>query len=212
MVGATSSSNGSVGYVNAVPPSDGYNTKFLRADGTWAVPNDENTHNTAYLYAGTSSGTANAETTNGNTYLILVDGGSATTRRKIVGSGATSVASNSSGDITISSQNTWNAMTGATSSANGTVGYVNAIPPSDGYNTKFLRADGTWAVPNDENTHNTAYLYAGTSTGTGNAETGNGSTYLILVDGGSATTRRKIYGSGATTVASNSSGDITISS
>lgn len=43
--------------------------------------------------------------------------------------------------------NVWTAMTGATSSANGTVGYVNAVPPKDGYNTKFLRADGTWSVP-----------------------------------------------------------------
>lgn len=42
---------------------------------------------------------------------------------------------------------TWTPMTGATSSANGTVGYVNATPPKDGYNTKFLRADGTWVVP-----------------------------------------------------------------
>lgn len=48
--------------------------------------------------------------------------------------------------------NTWTAMTGATSSANGTVGYVNAVPPKDGYNTKYLRADGTWAVPPDNNT------------------------------------------------------------
>ena len=43
--------------------------------------------------------------------------------------------------------NTWTAMVGATSSANGSVGYVNAVPPSNGYNTKFLRADGTWNVP-----------------------------------------------------------------
>lgn len=43
--------------------------------------------------------------------------------------------------------NTWTAMTGATSSANGTVGYINAAPPSDGYNTKFWRADGSWQVP-----------------------------------------------------------------
>ena len=42
---------------------------------------------------------------------------------------------------------TWTAMVGATSSANGSVGYVNAVPPKDGYNTKFLRADGSWAVP-----------------------------------------------------------------
>ena len=43
--------------------------------------------------------------------------------------------------------NTWTAMTGATSSANGTKGYINATPPSDGYNTKYWRADGTWSVP-----------------------------------------------------------------
>ena len=45
--------------------------------------------------------------------------------------------------------NTWTAMVGATSSANGSVGYVNAVPPKDGYNTKYLRADGTWQVPPD---------------------------------------------------------------
>lgn len=43
--------------------------------------------------------------------------------------------------------NTWTAMKGATSTTNGSVGYVNAVPPKDGYNTKFLRADGTWSVP-----------------------------------------------------------------
>jgi hypothetical protein len=46
MVGATSSANGSVGYVNAVPPKDGYNTKYLRADGTWAVPPNTTTGTT----------------------------------------------------------------------------------------------------------------------------------------------------------------------
>jgi hypothetical protein len=42
---------------------------------------------------------------------------------------------------------TWTPMVGATASANGSVGYVNAIPPKEGYNTKFLRADGTWETP-----------------------------------------------------------------
>ena len=42
---------------------------------------------------------------------------------------------------------TWQAMTGATSSANGTIGYINAVPPKTGYNTYFWRADGTWASP-----------------------------------------------------------------
>jgi len=42
--------------------------------------------------------------------------------------------------------NTWTALKGATSSADGTAGYAPA-PPKDGYNTKYLRADGTWVVP-----------------------------------------------------------------
>ena len=41
---------------------------------------------------------------------------------------------------------TWTALKGATASANGTAGYAPA-PPSSGYNTKYLRADGTWTVP-----------------------------------------------------------------
>ena len=47
---------------------------------------------------------------------------------------------------------TWTAMTGATASANGTVGYINSAPPKDGYNTKYWRADGTWSTPPDNNT------------------------------------------------------------
>ncbi len=61
---------------------------------------DTNTHNTAYLYVGTSSGTSNSSTSNGSTYLILSDGGTYT-RRKISGSGTVSVSSDSSGNITI---------------------------------------------------------------------------------------------------------------
>ena len=58
-------------------------------------------HNTAYLYVGTSSGNANAATTNGSTYFILVDGGSVTSRRKISGTQNVSVSSNSSGEVLI---------------------------------------------------------------------------------------------------------------
>ena len=50
---------------------------------------------------------------------------------------------------------TWTALTGATSSANGSVGYINTVPPKNGYNTKFFRADGSWAIP-----ANTTYTFA----------------------------------------------------
>ena len=68
---------------------------------------DTNTHNTAYLYVGTSSGTSNASTSNGSTYLILNDGGTYS-RRKITGSGSVSVSSDSSGNITITGTDTHN--------------------------------------------------------------------------------------------------------
>ena len=58
------------------------------------------------------------------------------------------------GTFTQQDNNTWTAMTGATSSTNGMAGYVPA-PPSNGHNTKYLRADGTWAVPPDNNTNTT---------------------------------------------------------
>ena len=74
--------------------------------------------------------------------------------------------------------NTWTAMVGATSSANGTAGYVGVNPPKDGYNTKFWRADGSWAVPT-----NTTYGLSGAYAGTGN------STWVTtLTAGGSGTT------------------------
>ena len=74
--------------------------------------------------------------------------------------------------------NTWTAMVGATSSANGTAGYVGVNPPKDGYNTKFWRADGSWAVPT-----NTTYGLSGAYGGTGN------STWVTtLTAGGSGTT------------------------
>lgn len=59
------------------------------------------------------------------------------------------------GDITAlgipaSDTNTWIAFKGATSSAAGTAGYAPA--PSAGAANRYLRSDGTWAVPPDTNT------------------------------------------------------------
>ena len=51
----------------------------------------------------------------------------------------------STGTITTQDTNTWTAFKGATSSANGTAGYVPA--PTKGNQAKFFKADGTWATP-----------------------------------------------------------------
>lgn len=69
--------------------------------------------------------------------------------------------------------NTWIALKGATTSAAGTAGYAPA--PAAGAANRYLRSDGTWAVPPDTNTtystgtatySGTTKLYTGTGTAT----------------------------------------------
>ena len=69
MIGATKDRDGSVGYINTVPPKDGYNTKYLRADGTWSVP-----PNTTYSLTGLVGNTPKGGATqpvywNGSTFV-----------------------------------------------------------------------------------------------------------------------------------------------
>ena len=115
-------SNSSAGVVpkGETVSTQNQDTKFLRSDGTWAKPSYTTNTNTTY--------TLTQDASDGHKITLTPSSGTAQT-------------------ITIPDNNTWTAMTGATSSANGTVGYVNTIPPKDGYNTKYLRADGTWAIP-----------------------------------------------------------------
>lgn len=56
----------------------------------------------------------------------------------------------------LTDNNTWTAFVGASSTANGTAGYVPA--PGKGNQNKFFKADGTWAVPTD---NNTTYTFSG---------------------------------------------------
>ena len=57
------------------------------------------------MYVGATNAKSNAATTNGNTYLKLYDNDTKRAEFKITGSGATSVTSDASGNITISSTN-----------------------------------------------------------------------------------------------------------
>ena len=56
----------------------------------------------------------------------------------------------STGTITTQDTNTWNALKGSTTNAAGAAGYVPA--PAKGAANRYLRCDGTWQVPPDNNT------------------------------------------------------------
>ena len=67
---------------------------------------DTNTHYTTHIVAGAKSGIANAATTNGNTHINVTDDNTFRSGVTIKGTGATSVTSDASGNITVHSTDT----------------------------------------------------------------------------------------------------------
>lgn len=83
----------------------GSNGQFLSVAGgipKWVGNPNTDTHYTARLYVGVKDqASTSAASTNGTVYLKLVENGTIRDQHKIAGSGATTVTSNASGDITI---------------------------------------------------------------------------------------------------------------
>ena len=95
------------------------------------------THHKTYLYVTGSTGTTNAQTSNGATYLRLFDETTNRSSIKITGTGATKVSSDSNGVITINSTDsntTYSAGTGL--SLNGTTFSVKTGYTTSGKNYK----------------------------------------------------------------------------
>lgn len=105
-----------------------------------------------YLNSGTA--TACSSTVGSATQPVYMNGGQITACSYTLGK---SVPSNA----VFTDTNTWTALKGSTTSAAGTAGYAPA--PAAGTANRYLRCDGTWTVPPDNNTTYSAMKGASTS-------------------------------------------------
>ena len=127
----------------------GSNVSFTTAAGSLTI-NSSYSNTVSALAIGATGTTTSAATTNGNTYLKLVNSGVLTNSFKIFGSGATSVISNASGNIEVNSVNSWRNVTAYLLSTN-TSGQVlsNSIATADlDFGSEFLW-DATGGSGND---------------------------------------------------------------
>ena len=110
---------------------------------------DTNTHYASKNVVGSATAITNTTSalTNGNVYLNSVENSAVTSSHKITGSGATTVTTDASGNITISSTDTNTVYTHPTTSGNKHI-------PSGGSSGQVLKwsADGTAAWGTDNNT------------------------------------------------------------
>lgn len=137
MTGASAKAAGKGGLVPA--PAKGEQEKFLRGDGSWAVPTD-----TKYTLPTASSSTLGGVQTT-------------STVTNVTGWTATPIVDG----VPYFYDHTYSIMTAATASANGKYGLVPS--PAAGKQNSFLRGDGTWA---DVTASDCLPLAGGTMTGT----------------------------------------------
>lgn len=130
---------------------------------------DTNTHYTSKNVVGSSTATSNTTSalTNGNVYLNSVENGAVTSTHKISGSGATTVTTDASGNIVISSTDT-NTNTVTTVSTTGSGNAITSLSASNGAITAtkgstFLTAHPTISTSADTTSTATA-THGGTVT------------------------------------------------
>ena len=174
MTGATASNAGAMGLVPA--PAKGKQASFLRGDGTWVVPTDTNT--TYTVASGDSNGQIKVTPSSGDAYNVSVKGlGSAAYTASSAYAPAshnhdasyytktevdTKLGGKSNTGHTHTMANITDLGVFGKSGSTASVGLV-PKPSTTAGTTKFLREDGTWVVPTD---NNTTYTFAtGTTKG-----------------------------------------------
>ena len=207
------------------------------ATRTITLPADSNTHYVTGLYVGATNTKSNATTSNGNTYIKLYDDSTKRAEFNIKGTGTATVTSDASGNITINASNTnthyttslWAGANNDTKSnaetSNGNT-YLKLFDDTTRRSTLNIKGTGATTVTSDANgvitinstdtntnTHQSSKNIVGTSaSSTANAATTSNGVYLNHLEDSTLTSAHKISGSGAATVTSDASGNITITS
>jgi hypothetical protein len=188
-----------------------------------------NSNSVTGITAGASGTTTNSAAD--NPYVKIEDDSTHRSQIQLKGNGATSVKSDSSGVITISSSDTHYASknvvgsSSATSNttsalANGNV-YLNSVENNAVTSTHKISGTGATTVTTDANgniiisstdndTHYTTGITAGASGTTSNSATSN--PYIKIKDNSTHRNQIQLKGDGATSISSDSNGVITISS
>lgn len=179
------------------------------------------------IVGASATATANAQATNGNVHMNLLEDGSVANAHKITGSGKVSVTSDASGDITVSGAATSgglvvsNSASGKTNAA-ATAGnvYLNHLNDGSVAGSHKITGSGKASVTSDANgviTVNAAATSGGmvvsnSASGKTNAQASNGNVYLNHLVDGAVAGSHKIQGSGGAYVTSDANGVITVGS
>ena len=111
-------------------PSGSTTTRFLREDGSWTAPPNDDTHHEAHLITGASAAaTSNAVSDTNDIFLNLIENSTVRNSHEIIGSGSVTVASDASGKITITGNTS---ITPGNGLINGTTGNSQAPITSSG--------------------------------------------------------------------------------
>lgn len=140
-----SGSNAASGLVPAPSTTEG-NTKYLREDGTWTAPPDTNTWRNVY-----TEGVSRVSTANNTKAINFVAGDNITISYEAAGTSAGQSGNANYFNIKIEAENTTysNFVKSGSTAASGLV----PAPPTTAGTTKYLREDGTWVTPPDNNSH-----------------------------------------------------------
>ncbi len=166
------------------------------------APTNTDTHHQSKNVVGSSTATSNTTTalTNGNVYLNSVENGSVRSTHKISGSGATTVTSDTSGNIVISSTNTTYGSAGSSlglvkSGGDVTIASGVITVNDDSHNHTIANVDNLQSTLDGKASSTHTHNYAGSSSAGGSA------TSAVKLDTSAGSATQPVYFSGGKPVA-----------